>query len=141
MKKVSLIGSLGIMVANAVFASPNWKGQDPASTEWATRENWTANDGNHYYIDGANGATHYNMTFNRDGRVYEGDPEDKSDGNWDFYNIWAVTIRGMTQGEVVTWTGDGEDLGPNIRSCLYVGNEQSRGALTINGGKYVFPIW
>ena len=124
-----------IACAITANADPNWQGTDAATTEWGTSANWTANDGNHFWIDPWNNATHFNMTFNRDGRTYAGDPEDKSDGNWDFYNIWEVDIRGMTGGQIATWTGDGSDLGPNVRSILGIGREATRGALAINGGK------
>ena len=145
MHKVQKTNNRGTFMKNAIFpmcaaiaatatADPNWTGGG-GTTEWATRANWTANDGNHFWIDPWQSASHFNMTFNRDGRTYAGDPDDKSDGNWDFYNIWEVDIRGMTSGQIATWTGDGDDLGPNVRSILGLGREADRGALAINGGK------
>jgi len=126
------VGSLAMITT--ALADPNWTGGG-STTEWGERANWSANDGNHFWIDPWQSATHYDMTFNRDGRTYAGDPEDKSDGNWDFYNIWEVDIRGMTGNQVVTWTGDGENLGPNVRNIIGLGREADRGALAIKGGK------
>lgn len=146
MKHCSQSVSVLMLLALTAQADPNWRGQDTSQTEWGNFLNWDGGDkggdlNNHFWIDPFRGATHYKMTFNRDGRSYASDGENnalKGTDNWtqwDFYNIWEVDLRAMNDGQVATWSGADENCGPNIRYSMYIGKDSGRGALAIQSGK------
>lgn len=114
----AIAGMAIICCAWTAKADPWWIGAG-STGEWGESANWqNANENTTFWIDPGLNAPHFNMTFSRDD-----------------YDIGTVIIRGMTADQIVTWTGDGDGLGPTVKSMLYVGHELNRGALAIKGGK------
>ena len=81
-RSVSVLMLLALS-ALMVQADQNWLGQDASQTEWGNFLNWDGGEkggdlNNHFWIDPFRGATHYNMTFSRDGRSYASDGENNA---------------------------------------------------------------
>ena len=135
---IAIAGALA--VSGVLVAEPQWTGKG-LSSEWGDGGNWTADKVNHYWFDAKNSpAAKYDITFSRDGRIYQDDgynSEHKDDGLWDYYNVWELDICRMDGGETVTWTGIDALHGLNIRNGLYIGKNGSvRGALAIKSGRF-----
>ena len=75
MEKLNLISrtvmfALMSVSVGSVLGGPFWTGGG-ASTEWSNPANWNRHDWDDYNITSDAGATSFDITFNRDGRIYK----------------------------------------------------------------------